>query len=160
MVTFRSHSGIFSLGTEQILNCTLEEAWEFFSDPKNLETITPNDLSFKITSPELGRMFKGQIITYRIGLFPMISSNWVTEITAVEDKHYFIDEQRFGPYSLWHHLHSFHRMENGRVLMKDVVHFKPPMGPLGKLAYSFFIKKKLQGIFEFRFKKLEELFNS
>ena len=159
MVRFDKHSGIYSLSAEQTIDCTLEKAWEFFSDPKNLQVITPDDLSFQITSPEVVKMFKGQIITYRIGLLPGVISNWVTEITAVEDKQYFIDEQRYGPYSMWHHLHSFEELEDGRVLMKDKVHFKPPMGPLGRLAYSLFIKKKLQGIFEFRFKKLDELFN-
>lgn len=160
MVRFDKHSGIYSLSAEQTIDCSLEKAWEFFSDPKNLQVITPDDLSFQITSPEVGKMFEGQIITYRIGLLPGVTSNWVTEITAVEDKQYFIDEQRYGPYSMWHHLHSFEELEDGRVLMKDKVHFKPPMGPLGKLAYSLFIKKKLQGIFDFRFKKLDELFNS
>lgn len=160
MVRFDKHSGIYSLSAEQTIDCSLEKAWEFFSDPKNLQVITPDDLSFQITSPEVEKMFKGQIITYRIGLLPGVTSNWVTEITAVEDKQYFIDEQRYGPYSMWHHLHSFEELEDGRVLMKDKVHFKPPMGPLGRLAYSLFIKKKLQGIFEFRFKKLDELFNS
>lgn len=160
MVRFDKHSGIYSLSAEQTIDCSLEKAWEFFSDPKNLQVITPDDLSFQITSPEVGKMFEGQIITYRIGLLPGVTSNWVTEITAVEDKQYFIDEQRYGPYSMWHHLHSFEELEDGRVLMKDKVHFKPPMGPLGKFAYSLFIKKKLQGIFDFRFKKLDELFNS
>lgn len=160
MVRFDKHSGIYSLSAEQTIDCSLEKAWEFFSDPKNLQVITPDDLSFQITSPEVEKMFKGQIITYRIGLLPGVTSNWVTEITAVEDKQYFIDEQRYGPYSMWQHLHSFEELEDGRVLMKDKVHFKPPMGPLGRLAYSLFIKKKLQGIFEFRFKKLDELFNS
>ena len=160
MVRFDKHSGIYSLSAEQTIDCSLDKAWEFFSDPKNLQVITPDDLSFQITSSEVGKMFKGQIITYRISLLPGVTSNWVTEITAVEDKQYFIDEQRYGPYSMWHHLHSFEELEDGRVLMKDKVHFKPPMGPLGRLAYSLFIKKKLQGIFEFRFKKLDELFNS
>ena len=96
----------------------------------------------------------------QIGLFPGISSNWVTEITAVEKEQYFIDEQRFGPYSMWHHLHAFEELEDGTVLMKDKVHFKPPLGILGKLAYGLFIKKKLKVIFEFRFEKLEKLFNS
>lgn len=160
MVRFDKHSGIYSLTAEQTIDCSLEKAWEFFSDPKNLQVITPDDLSFQITSPEIGKMFKGQVITYRIGLLPGVTSNWVTEITAVEDKKYFIDEQRFGPYSMWHHLHAFEELEDGKLLMKDKVHFKPPMGPLGRLAYSIFIKKKLKGIFEYRFKKLEDLFNS
>lgn len=160
MVTFKSHSGVYSFNTEQILNCSIDEAWDFFSDPRNLETITPDDLSFKITSPDVRDMFKGQIITYRIGLFPMISSNWVTEITTVVEGNYFIDEQRFGPYALWHHLHSFEKLEDGKVVMRDTVHFKPPMGLLGRIAYRIFIRKKLTGIFEYRYKKLEEVFNS
>lgn len=159
MVRFERHSGIYSISSEQQLNCSLDKAWDFFSDPKNLQVITPDDLSFKITSSDLDKMFKGQIITYRIGLFPMVKTNWVTEITAVEDSRYFIDEQRFGPYALWHHLHSFEVTEDGKVLMKDKVHFKLPFGPLGKIAYPLFIKQKLKGIFEFRFKKLERLFN-
>ena len=157
MVDIKSHSGIYTLTTQQTLPISLEEAWEFFSSPQNLEKITPGHMGFRITSPTVGRMHAGQIISYRVGILPMIRSNWVTEITHVEEKRYFVDEQRMGPYGMWHHEHHFEAVEGG-VLMKDRVSYKIPLGFLGHIAHALFIKSQLKGIFGYRYQILEDYF--
>lgn len=158
MIHFSSYSGIYSLETQQLLPISLDEAWSFFSSPGNLEKITPDDLSFEITSLDSENMYPGQLISYKIGIFPIIRSNWVTEITHVEPKKYFIDEQRFGPYKMWHHQHHFTE-KNGQVLMVDKVEFKLPFVIIGKAMYPFLIKPKLKRIFTHRRQILDQLFN-
>lgn len=153
---FYEHSGLYSLHTQQFLPITLEEAWNFFSTPQNLQKLTPDDLDFKITSPKLEGVYQGQMITYNIKIFPIFPSRWVTEITSVENHKFFIDEQRFGPYKLWHHQHHFKEVEGG-VLMTDIVHFKLPFALLAPLAYKIYVKKKLREIFTFRHKVLDDL---
>lgn len=159
MIRFSSHSGIYTIRAQLKLKITLEEAWSFFSTPTNLATITPDHMGFRITSSEVSDMHSGQIISYRIGLFPGIKSNWVTEITHVNAPHYFVDEQRFGPYQMWHHEHHFEALEDG-VLMTDKVTYKLPMGALGRLFHPFLIKPQLKKIFEYRTIVLTEKFNS
>jgi len=154
---FSYASGVYKLRTEQILPVSIDQAWEYFSSPKNLQKITPDDLDFIITSGEPEPMFAGQLITYKIKLFPFLRSSWITEITHVSNSDYFIDEQRFGPYKMWHHLHRFTSLEN-KVLMEDIVHFKLPLGWLGRLFFPILIKPRLQHIFQYRYRKLEELF--
>ena len=153
------HSGIFTLTTEQVLNVGLEDAWEFFSSPVNLQKITPKHMGFKITSDIAKKAYAGQIITYNIGLLPGVKSSWVTEITQVEDKSFFIDEQRFGPYKMWHHEHWFESIDGSKTIMKDKISYKLPFGVLGLIAQNIFIKKQLKQIFNYRFNTLETLFN-
>ena len=136
------HSGVYTLFSEQLLNISLEEAWNFFSSPKNLAKITPPEMGFDITSGEPQQMFAGQIITYKIKILPFLKNNWVTEITQVKEHFYFIDEQRFGPYKMWHHEHFFTQTENG-LKISDRVTYKIPFGFLGQIAHSLFIRKKL-----------------
>lgn len=156
MIEFCSHSGIYTLKVSQWLNISMNEAWEFFSSPGNLAKITPPHMGFIITSGSPAKMFAGQIITYKVSPIPGIKTNWVTEITHVEEHHYFVDEQRFGPYSMWHHEHHFEIQDNG-VLMTDRVSYKLPFGFLGKIAHWLFVKKQLQQIFEFRIVATEKL---
>lgn len=145
--------------SEQKLPVSTEEAWEFLSSPFNLKKITPEYMGFEIRNDitQNDTMFAGQIIVYRIKLFPGISSEWVTEITHVKNCDYFIDEQRFGPYLMWHHRHSLKPVEGG-VLMEDIIHYKIPFGLIGRLMHILFIKKRLNQIFEFREKALESIF--
>ena len=150
-------SGVYCLRSEQYISVSIEKAWEFFSQPTQLEVMTPSDMHFNITSTDVAPMFEGQIITYRIQIFPLFSTNWVTEITHVEHQRAFVDEQRFGPYKMWHHRHSFTPRGNG-VNMTDEIHFKLPLGCLGRLAYPIIVKPKLKKIFAFRRQKLMELF--
>ncbi len=104
----------------------------------------------------MGGVYQGQMITYNIKIFPVFPTKWVTEITSVEDRKYFIDEQRFGPYKLWHHQHHFKEVKGG-VIMKDIIHFKLPFSLLAPLAYRLFVKKKLREIFTFRMEVLDDL---
>ncbi|WP_417886282.1 SRPBCC family protein [Zunongwangia sp.] len=145
------------LHTFQKLPISKEKAWEFLSDPKNLKIITPDYMGFDITSGADRPMFEGQIIQYIVTPLTGIKTKWVTEITHVRDGEYFVDEQRFGPYALWHHKHFIKEIEGG-VEMEDIVDYKLPMGKLGDLVHPFMVKPKLKEIFEYRKQKLEELF--
>ena len=140
---------IHTLEQEQRLPISRDEAWDFFSSPANLNEITPEDLGFEITNPPTAKMFEGQIITYRVKLAPAIRLSWVTEIKCVDEGRSFVDEQRFGPYKFWHHRHEFEPVPDG-VLMRDIVHYALPFGPLGTLAHRLFVRRKLEWIFGFR----------
>jgi ligand-binding SRPBCC domain-containing protein len=157
MIRFYSHSGIYSLEVKQFVNITLEEAWDFFSSPGNLSKITPPHMDFKITSRAPGKMFPGQIITYKVSPLAGIKTNWVTEITHVSEGKFFVDEQRFGPYRMWHHEHRFEEKEGG-VLMTDRVSYKLPMGLLGRFAHFLFVKSQLKQIFAYREAYLSQIF--
>ncbi|MCH3881025.1 MULTISPECIES: SRPBCC family protein [Tenacibaculum] len=159
MINFKKHSGIYTLETQQELNISIEKAWDYFSSPENLAKITPPKMGFNITSQVDKKAYQGQIITYKVSPVPFIKTNWVTEITQVKEQDFFIDEQRFGPYKMWHHEHWFEKLTNGNTLMKDKISYKIPFGFLGHLAQSIFIKKQLNTIFNYRFITLEKLFN-
>jgi ligand-binding SRPBCC domain-containing protein len=151
-------SKLYMLKAIQNIPAGIDTVWDFISSPKNLKTITPPYMGFEITSEEnMGKMYPGQIIAYEVSPILSIKMDWVTEITHVKDKEYFVDEQRFGPYSLWHHKHFIKPIGNGTE-MTDIVHYKLPMGFLGDLANSILVRKQLNEIFDFRFHKLEELF--
>lgn len=148
---------IYSLHTVQKLPIKMNEAWDFLSDPKNLKTITPDYMGFDILSGADRKMYPGQIIQYIVTPVAGIPTKWVTEITHVKEGEYFVDEQRFGPYALWHHKHFIKPIANG-VEMEDIVDYKLPFGTLGRLAHPILVKPKLKEIFDYRFKKLIELF--
>ena len=150
---------IHTLHTKQILPITLEEAWDFFSDPKNLKVITPDYMSFNILGGADRKMYPGQIIQYIVTPILGIKTLWVTEITHVVDKKYFVDEQRFGPYALWHHKHFIKAVEGG-VEMEDIVDYKLPFGWFGNLFHGLIVKPKLKEIFSYREQKLKELFGA
>ena len=141
----------------QKLPIPLQEAWDFISNPKNLEVITPTEMGFHTISGDDKKMFPGQIIHYTITPLFGIKMQWVTEITHVKDNEFFVDEQRFGPYSFWHHKHFLKEIPGG-VEMEDIVHYKVPMGILGQLVHPFLVKPELDKIFEYRRKKLIALF--
>jgi len=140
---------IYIIDQTQILPVTLEKAWDFFSNPANLEEITPPWLKFNIHSDIEEEMYPGMIIRYRVTALFGIPMNWVTEITQAEKKKYFIDEQRFGPYKFWHHQHHFRAVDNG-VEIRDIVHYGLPFGILGRIVHAFKIKGQLREIFEYR----------
>ena len=148
---------IYRLHTHQNLPISVDEAWDFLSDPKNLKTITPDYMGFNILSGADRKMYAGQIIQYIVTPISGIPTKWVTEITHVQDKEFFVDEQRFGPYSLWHHKHFIKEIPGG-VVMEDIVDYKLPMGILGQLAHPIVVKPKLKEIFDYRYQKLIELF--
>ncbi|MGI9542753.1 MAG: SRPBCC family protein [Cyclobacteriaceae bacterium] len=150
---------IHSLKRRQIIRTSLKEAWSFFSTPHNLKVITPPYMDFKITSPHPSEeIYAGMLISYIVRPVLRWPIHWVTEITQVEQSKFFIDEQRIGPYRLWHHQHFFHQVDEG-VEMVDLVHYALPMGPIGRIMHHLFIKKQLNTIFDYRFEKIESLFN-
>lgn len=153
-------SSVYTLSTLQKMPITLEKAWDFFSRPDNLKDITPSHMGFEIKSKHHGeKMYAGQIIEYTVKPLFGIPLYWMTEITHVADHQYFVDEQRFGPYNLWHHQHHFKTIPGG-VEMRDIVHYKLPLWWLGDIANGLFVKKQLQGIFDYRTQKVVELFGA
>lgn len=148
---------LYTLHKKQLLPISKAEAWSFLSDPKNLKTITPDYMGFNILSGADRPMFAGQIIQYIVTPVLGIKTKWVTEITHVVDGDYFVDEQRFGPYALWHHKHFIKEVDGG-VEMEDIIDYKVPFGILGELVQPILVKPKLEEIFNYRTKKLEELF--
>lgn len=150
---------IYTLHSRQKLPISIDVAWDFLSDPKNLKTITPDYMGFEIKSGADRPMYAGQIIQYIVTPLAGIKTKWVTEITHVVNKKYFVDEQRFGPYSLWHHKHFLKEIPGG-VEMEDIVDYKLPAGILGQWAHPFLVQPKLDEIFSYREKKLNELFGT
>ena len=141
----------------QRLPISLEEAWDFFSHPKNLAVLTPAHLNLRFTNEIFAdSIYPGQIITYNVKPLLGIPLFWMTEITHVMPLQYFVDEQRKGPYAMWHHQHHFKSIEGG-VEMTDIIHYRLPFGPLGRLGLPL-VKKQLHEIFDFRRQKVEELF--
>lgn len=150
---------VFQLEFEQLLNASIDEVWDFISNPANLKTITPEYMGFNIQMKQMpDKMYAGQIIRYKVSPLLNIPMTWVTEITHVKEKEYFVDEQLVGPYKLWHHEHFIEETKNG-VIMKDILTYSPPLGMLGSIANSIIIKRKINQIFDFREKKLNEIFN-
>ncbi|MCB0522001.1 MAG: SRPBCC family protein [Lewinellaceae bacterium] len=145
------------LKTVQKLPISLDEAWNFFSSPKNLAVITPKELNLVPTSELPAHMYPGIFIEYTVRPLLGIPTKWVTEITHVKDREYFVDEQRLGPYQIWHHQHHFKAIPGG-VEMTDIVDYRIPLGPVGMLLNALFIGNKVKGIFEYRNKRLIELF--
>jgi ligand-binding SRPBCC domain-containing protein len=151
---------VHHLFRQQKLPVTLEEAWSFFSDPNNLEVITPKDMGFRVKSLSGPRaLHAGQIIIYKVKPLAGIPVNWVTEITHAEPPTFFVDEQRRGPYMLWHHKHYLEPIEGG-VLMTDSIHYKVHYGWLGRLINHFIVERKLNRIFDYRARKVAQLFGS
>ncbi len=151
---------IYTLKREQYLPITMEKAWEFFSTPLNLNEMTPDDMAFEIlTDVEGQKMYPGMIINYKVSPFPGVKVRWTTEITHVKDFKYFVDEQRFGPYSFWHHKHFFEEVEGG-IKTVDIVDYGLPLGFLGTIAHEILVKNKLKNIFDFRYNKMKELFGT
>ncbi|MES2702462.1 MAG: SRPBCC family protein [Bacteroidota bacterium] len=133
----------------QVLPIDVKAAWAFFSRPDNLNDITPADLSFKVLSELPAAIYAGLMIRYKIQPFPGVQLNWLTEITHVDEPHYFVDEQRVGPYALWHHEHHFKEVPGGTE-MTDIVHYRLPLGRVGNLFHGLLVGPKLKRIFDYR----------
>ncbi|WP_438973648.1 SRPBCC family protein [Polaribacter sp.] len=148
---------IYTLHKSQKLPISLDKAWQFLSDPKNLKTITPAYMSFDILSKIDRPLYTGQIIQYHVTPLLGIKTKWVSEITHIQEKEYFVDEQMYGPYALWHHKHFVKEIEGG-VLLEDIIDYKVPLGILGQIVHPFLVQPKLEEIFKYRQEKLTELF--
>jgi len=149
---------MYQLRSEQKIPTDLITAWDFISSPRNLKRITPDYMGFEIILKELPeKMYPGMIIAYKVSPVLGLKMTWVTEITHVDELKFFVDEQRFGPYTIWHHEHKIEAIDGG-VLMSDLVTYLPPFGLFGKIANKLFIAKQIQEIFDYRTKALIEIF--
>jgi len=150
---------IHTLESRQTIQAALGSAWEFFSNPRNLERLTPPDLGFQIITPDLPpRIHPGMMIEYRVRALPGIAMTWLTEITHVREGASFVDEQRVGPYALWHHEHHFTDLGNGRIEIRDRVTYRLPFQPLGELAHRWLVKPRLDTIFAYRELRIRDIF--
>jgi len=150
---------IHVLHREQTIPAPLERVWDYFADPKNLNELTPPDMRFEIVAGGDVRMYAGQLIEYRVEFLRGLRSPWLTEIAHVREGSYFVDEQRLGPYRFWYHAHHFEPVEGG-VKMTDHVTYAAPFGLLGDLATALWIRGRLDGIFDYRSRKIISLFGA
>jgi len=149
---------IYQIHKELDLAVTIEEAWGFISSPSNLVKITPEQMAFEIVTAGLPeKIYPGLMIEYRVSPLKGIRMPWLTEITHVNEQEYFVDEQRKGPYALWHHEHRLIPAGNA-VHMEDLVTYQLPAGPLGTLVHGIFVKKRLEAIFDYREEALVKMF--
>lgn len=158
MISFSKQSGIYKLEVSQKLNTSLEHAWNFFLNPDNISKITPSEMEFTINSVQSGQLHIGQIFTYKISIIPGFRTNWVIEITDMQEKKYFVNEQRTGPYKMWHHEHIFEEINDG-VLLTDRVSYQLRCSIFGQLLHYIHIKNYLKEVFEFREKTLDIIFS-
>lgn len=141
---------------QQFIDSTMEQVWNFIASPINLKKITPASMGFDILTDDLPlTIYEGMIIHYRVKPFPFWTTHWISEISYIEPGEYFVDEQRVGPYDMWHHEHRISEHDNG-VLMTDIVSYQPPLGGIGRLANALFIRHRLNEIFDFREQALRE----
>ncbi len=146
---------MYQLKRTQFIKTDLKTAWDFFSSPGNLKKITPDYMGFDVKTELPDKMYEGLMIEYTVKPLLGIPMNWITEIKTVKELEFFVDEQRKGPYKIWHHEHHF-KEKDGGVEMTDIVSYELPLGILGKIMHPFVVQKKLEEIFDFRFKAVEQ----
>ena len=156
----KHEGGLYTLYATQTVDKEIDFLWDFFSKPSNLNKLTPEDVQFKIISGKSDDFYAGKIISYKIKPFKLVTLNWITEISQVKEGSYFIDNQISGPYKMWHHEHHFKSNNDGTTEIIDKVKYKLPFYILGRISHKIFIKRKLIKIFNFRQKKINELFNN
>ena len=144
--------------TKLIVNRPLAEVWDFFSQPANLARLSPASAGIRIVSPgPEQKMYPGIIVHLQMGPIPGLRLSWYSEITQIKEQAYFIDDQIAGPFSLWHHEHHFRAIDDQRTEMHDILHYRVPLGPLGLIANWLFVRRQIQGIFDYRAKAVSEL---
>ena len=149
---------MYELQRSQLIPASAEQVWNFIASAKNLAEITPGHMGFEITSSGLpDKMYAGMFICYNVRPLLGVKIKWVTEITQLKEQDYFVDEQRKGPYRVWHHQHLL-RVIDGGIEMTDIVHYQPPLGILGSIVNHLFLKKTLRDIFDYRFARIEQRF--
>ena len=146
---------MYQLKKTQFIKTDLKTAWDFFSSPGNLKKITPDYMGFDVKTELPEKMYEGLMIEYTVKPLLGIPMNWITEIKTVKELEFFVDEQRKGPYKIWHHEHHFKEVDGG-VEMTDIVSYELPLGILGRIMHPFVVQKKLEEIFDFRFKAVEQ----
>lgn len=149
----------YLIEAEQYLSVSPEEAWDFLSDPRNLAKITPPNMKFEILEGAERPLYAGQMIHYKVSPIKGVRTHWISEITQVKEGDYFVDEQRAGPYQMWHHQHKIIPVDNG-VCMVDIVNYSLPLGPLGSIAHSAFVGRQLRNIFGYREAELKRRFGA
>lgn len=148
---------LYQLHKTQKLPISLDVAWEFLCNPANLSELTPKEMNMTIISGADRPMYAGQVLQYSVTPLPGFKTKWVSEIAQYEHKKYFVDDQLYGPYAFWHHKHFVHEIDGG-VEMEDIIDYKVPLGFIGQLLHPIVVKSKLESIFEYRQKKMIELF--
>lgn len=148
---------IYTFNRTQIVRVPLEQCWEFFSNPRNLEKITPPSLNFRVKTDLPATIYPGLMIEYKVSPLFGIPVSWLTEIVHVDKPHHFVDEQRVGPYRLWHHEHFFRELGPEEAELRDLIHYVPPLGPFGAVINAVAIRPQLARIFDFRAKALERM---
>jgi ligand-binding SRPBCC domain-containing protein len=149
---------IHHLHCELTLDTDLDTAWEFIRSPKNLDLITPDDMSFEIVSPLPEAMYEGLLIEYRVGIPFLGKQTWLSELKHIRDRHSFVDEQLVGPYKLWFHYHEIEAVKGG-VRFTDQIRYVMPFGPFGEIARMLYVRKQLEHIFNYRRKAMERHFS-
>jgi ligand-binding SRPBCC domain-containing protein len=149
---------IYRLSRQQLIPASPDKVWDFFSAPENLDEITPPEMHFEILYGGGQKMYPGQIIEYNIQFLPVIKTHWMTEITHVQEPFLFVDEQRQGPYQFWQHQHHFQQVPGGTEMV-DLLTYQLPFGPVGQLVHSLWVRSRLEMIFDYRFKRVNELFS-
>ncbi|MEN9699642.1 MAG: hypothetical protein RLZZ301_840 [Bacteroidota bacterium] len=150
---------MYQLKRTQFIPADLQQCWDFFSSPHNLKEITPPSMDFRVKSDVPPAMYEGLMIAYRVKPLFGISMSWLTEIKTVKELHFFVDEQRVGPYKVWHHEHHFRAVPGG-VEMTDIVTYVVPFGLLGKWVHPWLVRPKLEQIFKYRFEAVARIFPS
>jgi ligand-binding SRPBCC domain-containing protein len=150
---------LYRLERSQTVPAKLDEVWDYFSRPENLNELTPPDMDFEIVHFDGEAMYAGQLIEYRVRFMPLLRSRWLTEIAHVREQSYFVDEQRIGPYRFWYHEHLFRPVDSGTEI-GDRVSYGLPFGPLGALVHAVWVQQRLEGIFDYRAEKIAQLFGT
>lgn len=151
---------VHKLKDEVLIKASLEDVWNFFSNPKNLQRITPQSMGFKhVYEPEAEKVYPGMLLVYKVSPLLGIPLTWVTEITAVETQRRFVDNQRIGPFGMWHHIHEFEATSEG-TLARDILYYKMPFGFLGELVHGITVKKQTREMFEYRKQALKKIFKA
>jgi len=151
---------IHLLKRRQVVPAGIAECWKFFSDPRNLAKITPPDLGFQVLGELPDEISEGMMVEYRVRPLLGIPMTWLTEITHVRGPHYFVDDQRVGPYALWHHEHEFAEMADGRTALIDRVHYVLPLSPFSEVIHPLVVAPQLKTIFDYRVRAVEKIFGA
>jgi ligand-binding SRPBCC domain-containing protein len=146
---------LHQLTRTQLVGRPIPEVFAFFADPSNLEALTPPFLHFRILTPMPIEMRPGAQLDYQLSLFG-VPVRWRTRITDWQPEKRFVDEQESGPYALWRHTHEF-EARGSSTLIRDVVDYSEPLGPVGTIAHLLFVRRTLDRIFDFRLEAIVRL---
>jgi ligand-binding SRPBCC domain-containing protein len=151
---------IHTIQRTQIVRSPLRDCWLFFSNPQNLARLTPPALDFQVLSDVPEEIYPGLMIQYRVRPLFGLPLIWLTEISHVEPERSFVDEQRLGPYRLWHHEHHFRGLDEYHTEMRDRVHYILPFAPFSEFMHPWLVKPKLEQIFDYRERETQQIFNA